>query len=407
MADIGRGIVQELVYDWRFFDMRDYASDILADLPLDDVVILLDSAPMVRMAHMIDHLRRVRITAPDGLESFEKWARLEQIEEIEWKRSSSVESLEGLGRTGLRKLNLSEASQLADLTGIRGSRSLRHLYLDGCENVGNLNIVGALEGLEVLSIDGCRAVKDFDPISQLTALRHLSLNGCGASDLDFCLSLRNLETLQAATRMGIEDGSILANCSRLRRMALSLRSGSGNTLAFLPESLIWELKLSGDIGVDSMRTIGACTLLGRLAVKGVEWLRDASMLGGLTNLRRLSIIDSSQLRYVSDLGSLSNVEYLDLSGSDVADTEFARQMTQLRQVRLERCRSLASLAGLFDLPHLEYVSIVGGAVRADAEELRRRSASGPSLVVVEESYGAGSATGRILEASHSAPGPSA
>jgi Leucine-rich repeat (LRR) protein len=382
---VEREIVLELLHDWQYFDSSEYALDILADVPLRDCVVVLDSLPLLRAASLIDGLHSIRVTVPDVIPSFHSWAHLRELEEIDWLGNTAMASLEGIGDLKrLRKLNISGATQLRDISAIGESHSLRELYMSDCREVNDLSALAELSDLKVLVLDDCRSVKDFSPIASLCNLMTLSINGCIIENLDICSQLNGLRTLRARVHKGLTDTSGISMCGELRRLDLRLDLRTAGSSNFTPVEKLEDLALSGTVSFGDVTSVGQCSRLRRLSLNSVSWLENLSLLGNLHELRHLSIVNCGQLREANDIFEAINIRYLDLSGCDISDTYFARDMRRLERVYLTRCRSLSDLLGLANLPSLSYINVAGSSVRANVDELRRQSVNGGRLVIVQD-----------------------
>jgi Leucine-rich repeat (LRR) protein len=245
--------------------------------------------------------------------------------------------------------------------------------------------IASLKSLRILVLDNCISIKDFTPVGSLDKLRTLSLNGCIVADLEFCRSKDGLRRLQALTRSRLDDISALSTCSNLRRVELTLGMRSVALSLASSADLEWAT-LNGIISPDDVMAVSKMTNLRYLSLSNVDWLDSLEYFKGLRNLKSLSVVDCNDLRYAREISSLTEIECLDLSGSDIATTEFAQEMHELREVYLARCRSLRDLAGLAMLPKLEYINLTGGTAPANLELLRQRSPNAHRLVIVEDDY---------------------
>jgi Leucine-rich repeat (LRR) protein len=382
-----RNILIELLHNWQYFDAAEYAQDILSDLPFGNHIVAIESEPMLDSAKFIGNLRKVRVTVSAKLDSFEAWAHLRHLQEIDWPNNSAITSLVGIGHLRqLRRLNLSGASRLRDLGDIHRLESLQELYLADCAELSDIGVIAQLRSLRVLVLDNCASITDFSPIGSLENLRTLSLEGCKVNNLKFCGHLRGLRRLRALTRSGLTDLSELATCVNLRRLDLNLGMRGGVALRLASGTDLESIRLCGVITPDDVSAVAKMSNLRQLDLVGIDWLDHLEYFESLRELRRLSVTNCHDMRFAQGISGAVNLEYIDLSGSDIRTTEFALAMSKLRVVYLCRCRSLVDLSGLIALPDLEYINIAGGAVHADVNVLRAQSMSGKRLVVVQDDY---------------------
>jgi Leucine-rich repeat (LRR) protein len=377
----------ELIHNWQHFEAAEYAQSILADVNLTSFPITLDSKAIFRAAHFVTSLRRVRVAIGEPLKSVRPWGDLPYLEEVDWPNHHTATSLDGVGAlNGLRKLNFSDAAELHDIRDLGQLESLRELYLTNCRKIEDISAIGQLEELRVLVLDNCTSITDFSALARLRNLRTLSVNGCRIRDLRFCENLTNLRRLIARTKSGLSDLTALETCTGLRVLDLGLAMRIPRGLRISAEAELEQLTLSGAVSAFDVESIEGTESLRSLSIDAVGWLESLSPISHLQNLKHLSITNCGELRHVQDIEHATRLEYINLSGSDITDTEFARHMLQLKQAHLARCRSLTDLSGLIGLPLLEYVDLTAGSFIANADELRRSSASGQRLVIVEDPY---------------------
>jgi hypothetical protein len=112
---------------------------------------------------------------------------LELLDLSECTQLSDLSALAGL--TALQELNLYKCKQLSDISALARVTSLRSLYLYGCERLSDLAPLAALTSLQVLSLSECLGVRRFASLeSLLPTLKTLYLFGCKLDDLppEFC-----------------------------------------------------------------------------------------------------------------------------------------------------------------------------------------------------------------------------
>ena len=209
-----RAVIEELLYDWQYFDATDYARNILTNISLDGYVVRLETAPIVTAAGSLHGMRSARSKVPGGLTNFDPWGQLKKLADLDYPDNFDFLTLRGISSlVGLRRLNLSGASRLEDVSEIGELGSIKELYLSGCRNITDIDALAKLKSLRVLVLDGCSGITDFGPISELTHLKSLSLSGCNTTNLSFCARLTELRSLRHQRAM---EFTIRQHCSRWR-----------------------------------------------------------------------------------------------------------------------------------------------------------------------------------------------
>lgn len=159
------------------------------------------------------------------------------------------------------------------------AKSLEHLSLDGCEEVGELSALGSLPALRFLDVSRLNALQDIDSVAQCT---RLEMFRCTSTDLNTIAFLKNME--------------------HLRVLDVTSTSLTDYTLMNLEESPELDtVVLTGCLYISSVNAFHRCPkirriLCGRTAVtnEGVEMLTECSTLEEL-DLKMTNVTDVNRL----------------------------------------------------------------------------------------------------------------
>lgn len=215
----------------------------------------------------------------------------------------------------LKELQLSQ-NKLSDLTPLANMQQIRHLRLDG-NTIQDIRPLAGLKSLQTLNLHGNDLV-DFSSLTGLTALEWLNLGRNKIKKFHLSLHLPALHYLNL-------DGNRLVKMSGISNLT-SLR----------------ELYLRNNY----LRSIDAVGPLIHLEKLDVSSNRLASLEGvdSLVNLQELYLQDN-QLEDISSLAKLENLVVLDLSENNgIRSLTSLSGLTQLRQLRLVKCRNISTEA---------------------------------------------------------------
>ena len=93
----------------------------------------------------------------------------------------------------LEHMDLSETSQLRDLSGIAGFNNLRSLNLSGCFGLRDIKGLGSCTQLRNLNLRGCSQILTLDELSGCTLLEELNVG--------YCLGLDDIEVIDGLTKL--------------------------------------------------------------------------------------------------------------------------------------------------------------------------------------------------------------
>jgi Leucine-rich repeat (LRR) protein len=385
-TDNGGLLTNEIINVWQGFDAAVYAKRVLSRIRLSDHWIGLRTPQTISAAGSLETMKKARLETYETEYDFSHWTKLHQLEELDFVENWRLESLRGLqGLRNLRKINLSGAKNLRSIEELANISSLREIYLAGCRSLADISALARLPQLKVLILDGCRSIRDFSPVRSLSELMTLSINGCAVSDLSFCVGLPRLRRLRAITREGVSDAHALSSCPDLLRLEIRMNATDEGALA-IPGNSLKKLIVKGGVNAVDLLPIAQHTRLSDLWLSKVDGLQNLSVLRDLHHLQSASIVDCPGLHDASGLANSRTLADVDLSGSEVAEVNFATNMPNLARVVLNRCSKLNDISPLLSLPSLEYVMCLGVPrnLYPSLERLAEPGANGRQVAVVYE-----------------------
>lgn len=305
-------------------------------------------------------LAHLSLSAPNVVNlDFLRMLPVETLVLMDMERIDNLDFLRHLGR--VRTLVVRNCRRLADLSGLEGHPSLRHLLLESLP-ARNLDPVGTIPALESLHLAGlpkartlpawnglkapgtvvvrdCPMLAEPDPANGLLAApslrfenfhrwdwerilgecapQRLALVNCGLNDR----SLAGLPTTPRLTHLDLSDnlgitrvkpllaarnlrGLVLDNCKALRSLG-----GLGRF------RLLEELSLTLCTGLASLQSVAGCTRLLTLSLAGLSPpAQQARWLRGLREIRELSLAGWDRVADFRFLGEMREAYYLDLRG---------------------------------------------------------------------------------------------
>jgi hypothetical protein len=256
-ADGRHQVQRQLAKAWQYFDPERYAKEVLADAPLDNGYIMVESRRLLPHLPELRHRSLVSIWLPNS----DPRTDLDFITDVEhlW-----MLRFPGQGEVDLRPLH--------------GHPKLAHLYLDHADHLTHLDTLGDLDDLKTLRLSQGRELPDLEFLTRLTDLTRLSLPRVAAPS-DFAV----LGTLTELRDLSITSWPHDLDLSLLRLMPS-----------------LTELQLGGDSSPNSLQGIHhhaprlvMLFLIGEL-VSGLRHIVE------LAELERLVLIGSTDLTPLRD-----------------------------------------------------------------------------------------------------------
>ena len=280
------------------------------------------------------------VTSLAGLESFSRLKKL-SLRRMNISDSTDLSALTRLKR--LRILNLQDNS----LSSLESLENLRRLtWLDLSKNrITSLSPLQGMTNLKSLALYE-NTISDLSPLSSLTGLEELYLDGNDITDITPLSGLTELETLRLDNNR-IWDISPLKTLSSLTSLALT--GNQITDLASLQESVsIQELWLdSNPIG-----TLPDLSGMADLLYLNLDntLISDLSGLSGVQSLEELVLSDNN-IWDISPLAQLTGLVYLDLENNSIYEPEPLVGLDSLEVLYLgkNRITGLSSLGKLTKL----------------------------------------------------------
>ena len=316
-ADRGRKrvtLARELVRDWDYFDIDEYASRVLSDSILDWGRLHVESQEKVAASRNLRHLKRLHATLVrcDNLSAFELNTKLVELTVFDLPTATSLEFL--VDASALCRLLVGMGPALERLDGIESMSHLLQLYVGGARALRSLRCVEQCSSLTTLTIDGATSLESVDvPFPSKLETLKLTTSRIPA-DLDRSLTAVPLRALEVK----FADGSLVlknANLQNVRSVTIdqssmvpgersdlsALKSASSlehleaRGMRFGDDSLVPDdpvlvgVDLSGSEVGDRLGDLrGAANTLERLIIDELPGPVDVSVLADLPNLKGIS-----------------------------------------------------------------------------------------------------------------------
>lgn len=145
---------------------------------LEELTLHSPSNEQIEFASRLWHLKRLRITHA-RTKNLEFMARLQNLEEVVLEYVSGFDDVSPLGNLSkLKALHIENVRRVSDFSGLRNSRSLAYLSIDGtfdwAQPVEGFDFLGSLISLEYLRLMNVRTPKTTQPLSSLVGLKKLA-----------------------------------------------------------------------------------------------------------------------------------------------------------------------------------------------------------------------------------------
>jgi hypothetical protein len=259
------------------------------------------------------------------------------VSQLEALCLDSPSSLEHLGEfQNIKHLELS-GYNLTSLDGIESLTLLESLSIYDC-HIADLSPLGNLTSLTNFYLTGDEQVKDLSCLEYLPELSNLWLIDTAILNLDFLVGHTDLTLLYLTGNSQLNDFSALESLSELDSLHLDITSLTGD---------------QPDVSV-----IGRLSNLDSLSLVDVY---DVSFLKELNNLTYLSLDTALDTSIAETISHMADLEVLNISNcgeSSLEQVKLLGQLEHLSEVYVENMELSGDMTGLFELPGLNYLSVV-------------------------------------------------
>jgi len=260
----------------------------------------------------------------------------------------------------LEILNLTDCTQLRDLSFLSNYPKLQFLDLENCNNI-DFSTVPTLPDLEELSLSGCPNQEALAFLGQSTKLIALVLLGFEGVDFeDLSTKAPGLVDLTIRRGKAFQNIRSLRNFSQLNR--LEMRECKQLSVLSLPAlETVTELSLKALKDMRSLSFLEKFPALKELECEGIEQSfclgdRSIASLTKLQKLQKCDISDYSSLPFEADFSSLSRLQEIRIASWGATSKVEMSGLQSLETVRVEHCMNLQTLV-LKSLPKLNSVVI--------------------------------------------------
>ena len=241
-----------------------------------------------------------------------------------------------------------------DYTGIEELKYLTDLEVRFFEEHLNIEEISELKGLKKLKING-HNLKDITFLKGLTNLTELVIPKKRENDVWIDISvLGELQNL-----IGLQVGCLKLNgCEAISKLRKLEYLGLGNTgidnVEFIKELCqIKELQLFNNEKLNSLKGLEQLVLLEKLDLANIGSKAKFDEVGELVNLVEL---DLSCYKAYIDIGLLQNLKKLEvlcLDLSKVKNFEYIKELSALKELRMETVKTVKDFTAIGELSHLE------------------------------------------------------
>jgi Leucine-rich repeat (LRR) protein len=355
------------VAEWHRFPAEDYVRKVLSNCTLDGP-IRIDQRSTLETVHLLPQVRKIQITARDGLVDFQSWTSLGKVRELDLGGLPSLASLSGISAlSSLQRLSLNDVGATEAFDELARLESLTELYIDRCDGLTDPVPLAGLGNLRTLHMAGCKNVRDFAWLRQLPQLWNLDLSATHASDLSSCNHLTMLRKLRAKVSEGIDGLLDLSNANHLRELTLNV----ARSLEWVaPQSgALQTVTLSGQVMDDHLSALSVAPNLRSLSIEDGSRLTSLQSLQSQPSLRHLTISGLSSNVDVNWFQGLTEMRSLKLTNLRIESLDFLREMRQLKLLTIDGCGALSDISALSTLSSLEYVSLKNATYQVDEKLL--------------------------------------
>ena len=232
-------------------------------------------------------------------------------------------------------------------SGISCFKKLKRFHMYGCESLMNLDFLSENTNLESLSLHSCYALQNLDGLTKTTNLDYLVLNSCHSlNNLDGLINLTNLKTLKIRNSRNIQNTDCMRNLNSLTNLHLE---GCENIQMFNKERKN-VMKFNGLSNLSDITSLNIISC----PIKNVDFLAN------LTNLRELDLNNCRTLMNVDGLANLTKITSLDLTYcQSLENVDGLANLTNLTKLYLGYCDALKNLDSLANLSNLTELRLTG------------------------------------------------
>jgi hypothetical protein len=317
--------------------------------------------------------------------------KLTSLREIDFDQIDLLDFGFMAGSSGLRKVSISNASNLTSVNGIGGLKKLQSFSVYGCKNLTDFSTLSALNNIKYLTVYDAGPVSNLSFVKNLKRINDLSLTISSDADLS---SLKDCEWIEDVT-LHIRPGETLEldlEMPELQKLSLRSTSPWDDTVS-RPLVKVKNLKVKNLLslnffGINLEDFSGIChvkdidfyycgiksftgifsTIVEALDLRGVDDIPvSLSELASLHMLKRLTLPNDEnvgRLLQMSPLSGLAGIEYLDTTGLH-GSIKWLEGWNSLKELRLEKCGRLLDLDVLSKLPLIGSISFRGGVIKKD------------------------------------------
>ncbi|WP_431869346.1 NACHT domain-containing protein [Nocardiopsis eucommiae] len=322
--DPRRVVQRELQEVWGYFEPDEYARRVLAEAPLVDGQLVVETLGQINAAKQIARLRGLhsRVTALDDLGFLGGLPPLESLR----LGNGPVSDISALSEDGvdIKDLYVSLAAR-ASLDPLTRMPEIRDLGVD-LDGHGDLGFISGLPKLKWLNLLNLGHVVDYSPLLSQAGIEGLWLVGCTYLD-----DVDQIPLSQAMDRLALAGSTLECDLAEVFFRAPNLTS----------------VNLSGCSWVRDLRPFSDLRLK-RLYLEYVDAVEDLEFLSGQSDLVQLNL-QNTPVRDLSALARLGRLETLMIGGcKNLSDLSPLESLESLELLALENMGSEIDLAPLAD-----------------------------------------------------------
>ncbi|KAJ4976032.1 hypothetical protein NE237_001138 [Protea cynaroides] len=284
-----------------------------------------------------------------------------KLRKLTLQRNGVISKIEGKGMVSLEELEIYFFQSLRKLPNLSDLKQLRKLEIIDCPELANIEGLEYCESLETLKIEPCEKLTEIPGLDRLESLRELTINGCIA--IERFPDLSNLKQLNV---LAIEDCKNLTKINGVDRLEFleKLNLSGCESLETLPD--LSKIQKLNDLAVEDCKKlteingVDRLEILEKLNLSGCVSLERFPDLSNLQKLEQLRAKACKKPTGIHGVDRLKSLELLDISGCESLERlpDLSR-LKMLNDLAIEGCKKLTEIHGVDKLEFLKNLDIGG------------------------------------------------
>lgn len=286
------------------------------------------------------------VTGGAALSSFEAYSvpSLKNIQvdgnitSLKLRRADSLDSLDFVNaHVSPKSVELVTLPRVRTLQPLRVCTGLKHLQIEGFDELTDISALESLSKLEKIVISNCPKLQEVRSLSAITGPAQLHLRNLPIVDLSCLNQLRGFVSIHLDKTGNLIQLPSMENLVQLETLIIDEIDNlvEASSLQDLPG--IKTLILRNLSEISDLTPVGTCSSLIHLTLSKCPSIQSIAPLSGLQNLQSLTVFDCDEIIDLRPLLELTKLEELDLGiDGDTVNYEILSEMSSLSTLRFER-----------------------------------------------------------------------